>query len=212
MRDVVRDSARLYLQDASLAAADFDRLAFQWINADDGNYSIYSFLRYCADGKTCYAVVSNFTPVLRTGYGIGLPFAGTWSEVLNTDSEFYCGTGAGNFGAIRASEEFAMHNQPCGALIIVPPMSTVVFKGVRPESSRSLPRKETALRKTVREKAEVLPASTKAAEKFGRAKPAKRRSAASKPAAAEKSRAGAKRGADAGAAKPKKMPKDKKKA
>lgn len=218
VRDVVRDSARLYLQDASLAAADFDRLAFQWINADDGNYSIYSFLRHCADGKTCYAVVSNFTPVLRTGYGIGLPFTGTWSEVLNTDSDFYCGTGAGNFGAIRASEEFAMHNQPCGALVIVPPMSTVVFKGVRPESSRFLPREKTASQKHVRENAEDLHAS--GAKTVGRANSVKRQNTAPKRAPSKNLSAGvklrkpaatAKRGTGAGAAKAKKMPKAKKK-
>ncbi len=131
VKNVVRDAAGLYLNDLSLAENDFNPIGFQWLNADDGDYSVYSFMRYCVDGKTAYAVVCNFTPVKREGYGIGLPFAGKWQEVLNTDAKCYCGSGAGNCGAVEASEELATHNQPFGASLILPPMSTLVFKGVR---------------------------------------------------------------------------------
>ena len=124
---VVRDAAGLYLRDESLAANDFNPDGFAWINADDGNYSVYSFLRYCEDGKTCYAVVCNFTPCRRENYGVGLPFAGRWREVLNTDALCYNGSGAGNCGVVEAGE-MPMNNQPYGALLTLPPMSTIVLK------------------------------------------------------------------------------------
>ena len=125
---VVRDVAKLYLKDNSLSANDFNPIGFQWINADDADYSVYSFLRYCENGKTVYAVISNFTPVKRENYGVGLPFAGKWKEVLNTDAECYCGSGAGNCGYVVASKKTPMHNQPSGALLTLPPMSTIVLK------------------------------------------------------------------------------------
>ena len=128
VKDVVRDVAKLYLKDESLSANDFNPIGFQWINADDADYSAYSFLRYCENGKTVYAVISNFTPVKRENYGVGLPFAGKWKEVLNTDAECYCGSGAGNCGFVVASKKIPMHNQPCGALLTLPPMSTIILR------------------------------------------------------------------------------------
>ena len=124
---VVRDAAGLYLADESLAANDFNPDGFKWINADDGNYSVYSFLRFDENGRTAYAVVSNFTPVEREGYGIGLPFEGKWREVLNTDALCYCGLGAGNCGGVEAAE-MPMNGQPFGALLTLPPMSTIVLR------------------------------------------------------------------------------------
>lgn len=127
VQSVVRDAAGLYKADRGLAANDFNPDGFKWINADDGNYSVYSFLRFDDDGKTCYAVISNFTPVKRQEYGLGLPFKGKWREVLNTDALCYCGSGAGNCGGVEA-EELPMNNLPYGALLTLPPMSTLVLK------------------------------------------------------------------------------------
>lgn len=104
VRDVVRDVANLYKNDASLAQNDFNPDGFQWINADDGNNSVFTFLRFDADGKTSYAVASNFTPIRRENYPIGLPFAGEWREVLNTDAKCYGGRGFGNNGFVVAGD------------------------------------------------------------------------------------------------------------
>ena len=141
VQDVVRDCAKLYLEDVSLAENDFNPISFNWINADDGDYSVYSFLRFCADGKNCYAIVCNFTPVERQGYGIGLPFGCVWKEVLNTDAQCYCGSGSGNCGAVKATEDLAMHNQPFGAILTLPPMSTIVLKGTRRSTRKSINKK-----------------------------------------------------------------------
>lgn len=124
---VVADVCRLYLADAQLAKNDFNPDGFRWINADDGNASVYSFLRYCADGKSCYAVVCNFTPVKREGYGIGLPWAGEWREVLNTDAKVYGGNGDGNGGKVVAKKT-PMNGFKFGALLTLPAMSAIILK------------------------------------------------------------------------------------
>ncbi len=127
VRRVVADVCRLYLDDAQLAKNDFNPDGFRWINADDGNASVYSFLRYCAGGKSCYAVVCNFTPVKREGYGIGLPRAGEWREVLNTDAKVYGGKGDGNSGKV-AAEKTPMNGFEFGALLTLPAMSAIILK------------------------------------------------------------------------------------
>ena len=127
VRRVVADVCRLYLDDAQLAKNDFNPDGFRWINADDGNASVYSFLRYCAGGKSCYAVICNFTPVKREGYGIGLPRAGEWREVLNTDAKVYGGKGDGNSGKV-AAEKTPMNGFEFGALLTLPAMSAIILK------------------------------------------------------------------------------------
>ena len=93
VRESVRDVAKLYLSDAELAENDFNSIGFEWINADDGDNSVFSFLRFTSDGKRCYATVSNFTPVEQRAYRLGLPCGGVWKEVLNTDAKVYGGGG-----------------------------------------------------------------------------------------------------------------------
>lgn len=127
VRRAVADAAGLYLADPQLAANDFNSMGFEWINADDGDNSVYSFLRFDADGKKCYAVVSNFTPVERTAYRLGLPRGGEWREVLNTDAECYAGGGRGNCGKVVATEELAANSRPFGCEMVVPPLSTVIL-------------------------------------------------------------------------------------
>lgn len=126
IRRVVSDAAGIYGGDPGLGAGDFDPAAFSWINCCDGDNSVISFLRFA--GKNVYAVVCNFTPVKREGYRIGLPFSGVWEEILNTDSEIYGGGGEGNMGR-AAAEETPCNGFPCSASLLLPPMSTIVFRG-----------------------------------------------------------------------------------
>lgn len=125
IRRVVADSAKIYKEDAELAKNDLNSEAFSWINCNDGDNSVISFLRKA--GKSTYVVVCNFTPVLRRGYRVGLPEKGQWSEILNTDSEIYAGGGEGNQGKIVA-EDVPFDNFKYSSSITLPPMSTLVFK------------------------------------------------------------------------------------
>lgn len=129
VRESVRDVAKLYLSDAELAENDFNSIGFEWINADDGDNSVFSFLRFTSDGKRCYATVSNFTPVEQRAYRLGLPCGGVWKEVLNTDAKTYGGGGRGNMGKVEAVAEKAVNRRPFGCDMVVPPLSTVVLLG-----------------------------------------------------------------------------------
>lgn len=129
VRESVRDVAELYLSDAELAENDFNSIGFEWINADDGDNSVFSFLRFTSDGKRCYATVSNFTPVEQRAYRLGLPCGGVWKEVLNTDAKTYGGGGRGNMGKVEAVAEKAANRRPFGCDMVVPPLSTVVLLG-----------------------------------------------------------------------------------
>ena len=129
VRESVRDVAKLYLSDAELAENDFNSIGFEWINADDGDNSVFSFLRFTSDGKRCYATVSNFTPVEQRAYRLGLPCGGVWKEVLNTDAKTYGGGGRGNMGKVEAVAEKAANRRPFGCNMVVPPLSTVVLLG-----------------------------------------------------------------------------------
>ena len=71
-------------------------------------------------------VVSNFTPVPRTGYALPMPAAGRWRELLNTDAQPYGGSGMGNLGAVTA-EPRPLNGKPAQAMVTLPPLATLYF-------------------------------------------------------------------------------------
>jgi 1,4-alpha-glucan branching enzyme len=101
IRRLVSDLNRLYVSNRALYERDFQQDGFAWIDCNDNQQSILSYLRYAADGSFV-AIVANFTPVARQAYRIGLPRTGSYRELLNTDSEFYGGSNLGNGGSLVA--------------------------------------------------------------------------------------------------------------
>ncbi len=122
---VIRDLNRLYRTQPALHARDCEADGFRWIVADDREQSVFAWLRL-APGSAPVAVVVNFTPVSRTGYRIGLPSAGRWREILNTDSTDYGGGGLGNLGGIDA-DPVPSHGFPASAVVTLPPLAAVYF-------------------------------------------------------------------------------------
>jgi len=121
---LVRDLNRLHRDEPGLHAADCLPEGFRWIDPDDSAQSVIGFLRCDAAGGRPVAVLCNFTPVPRHGYRIGLPCAGLWREVLNTDAACYGGSGVGNWGQVLAVAEPAF-GQPASALVTLPPLGTL---------------------------------------------------------------------------------------
>ena len=121
----VVDLNRVYRESPALWQRDDDPGGFEWIDANDSGSNAFSWVRHGDDGQ-CIAVMANLSPVPREGYRLGLPRAGTWTELLNTDAREYGGSGMGNFGAIEAVEG-PWHGRPASAQIILPPMSTSYF-------------------------------------------------------------------------------------
>ena len=123
----VEDLNNLYRRTPSLWQADFDYSGFYWIDCSDNENSVLSFVRQKNDGSEPVAVILNLTPVARPNYRLGLPRAGKWKEILNSDAGIYGGSNKGNFGEVYAHEH-KCHNQHHSAEIYLPPMSVIAFK------------------------------------------------------------------------------------
>jgi 1,4-alpha-glucan branching enzyme len=127
MHALVRDLNRLYRTIPALHRRDCEADGFRWIVVDDAVQSVVAWLRFGAPGDRPVAAVANFTPVPRDRYRIGLPMAGRWREILNSDATPYGGSGVGNLGAVTATDRPA-HGLPASAEITLPPLSTILLE------------------------------------------------------------------------------------
>ncbi|MDN7120679.1 1,4-alpha-glucan branching protein GlgB [Nocardioides sp. ChNu-153] len=123
---LVRDLNRVYVDSPALHGADGDPAGFAWVDANDATRNTLSFVRR-APGAPDVVCVVNFAATPHEGYRLGLPAAGRWDEVLNTDAEAYTGSGVGNLGSIEAVEGEHL-GQPAHADIVVPPLGAVWFR------------------------------------------------------------------------------------
>ncbi len=119
----VRDMNLVYQQTPALWDQDVVPEGFQWIDANDASGNVFSWLRVGSDGSLL-ASITNFSPIVRADYQVGLPTAGTWAEVLNTDAADYGGSGVGNLGGVTAHED-PWHGRPASAHVTLPPLATV---------------------------------------------------------------------------------------
>ena len=120
---LVADLNAVYRSNSSLYARDTDAGGFTWIDANNADENLLAFIRWSPQDRPLVCVTS-FSPVPRHTHRIGMPHAGGWRELLNTDSAVYTGGNLGNLGRIEATEE-AWHGQPASAEIVVPPLATV---------------------------------------------------------------------------------------
>jgi len=126
LQKFVEDLNKLYAATPALWQADYDHAGFWWIDCNDRENSILSFMRQTTDGSKQIAVILNLTPVPRPNYRIGLPRAGKWREVLNSDAGIYGGGNKGNLGGVMA-ENISCHGQQHSAEFYLPPLSVVAF-------------------------------------------------------------------------------------
>jgi 1,4-alpha-glucan branching enzyme len=130
VHSLVRDLNTAYVGSPALWSADASPEGFQWLDADDAGRNTFSFVRRAAADTADaadVAVVANFSAVPHHDYRIGLPSAGTWEEVVNTDAEAYTGSGVGNLGAVEATAD-GHQGQPASATIVVPPLATIYLR------------------------------------------------------------------------------------
>ena len=126
MRLLVRDLNRLYVSEPVLSQNDFNPQGFRWTNCQDGDASLIVYLRHDAAEKTFFIVVGHFSGATRN-YRIGVPRRGRWLEVINSNSEFYGGTGLGNQGG-RETEDVACDGFEQSIDFTLPPLCTLIFK------------------------------------------------------------------------------------
>lgn len=124
---LMRDLNRLYRVEPSLHELDVDPHGFAWIDCNDRDNSVLTYLRKAKDQDDITIMACNFTPVVREGYRIGVPHGGFYHELLNTDSEWYGGGNVHNEGG-RHAEELPWHGHPYSLNVTLPPLAAVVFK------------------------------------------------------------------------------------
>lgn len=123
----VRDLNHLYRREPSLWEIDRDWRGFAWIDPHDHTQSVITFLRQGETPGDCIVAICNFTPVVRHDYRIGVPEAGEYLEIFNSDWELYGGSGQQNSGSL-GSEEKPWHNQPYSLSLTLPPLAVIYFK------------------------------------------------------------------------------------
>ena len=125
VQTLVKDLNRLYVTQPSMHQKDCEHSGFEWLEADDSHNSIFAFLRK-SEGHPPMLVVSNFTPVDRQNYILGVPFEGYYREILNTSAETYGGSNKGNDGGCQAQCK-PSHGREWSLSLTIPGLSTLVF-------------------------------------------------------------------------------------
>jgi 1,4-alpha-glucan branching enzyme len=127
IKRLVADLNRLVIQQPALHQRDFGSDGFEWIDCMSADDSVIAYLRKGSDPRDFLVVACNFTPVVRHGYRLGVPHAGFYREVFNSDSEYYSGSNVGNFPGVMASDQ-GHHGRPASIQFSLPPLATVVLK------------------------------------------------------------------------------------
>jgi 1,4-alpha-glucan branching enzyme len=124
---LVRDLNHLYRARKELHELDCEGEGFAWIDCNDSDASVISYIRRGSDPDHFLIVVCNFTPVVRSGYRVGVPTPGVYREVLNTDSAHYGGSNVGNCGAI-AADGSPTHGYVQSLVLTLPPLATLILE------------------------------------------------------------------------------------
>ncbi|MDK2934475.1 MAG: 1,4-alpha-glucan branching enzyme, partial [Clostridiales bacterium] len=125
----VKDLNKLYRSEKALYEVDYSFDGFEWINCDDADHSIISFIRKGKDWHDMLLFVCNFTPIVHDHYRIGVPFNLYYKEIFNSDAELYGGSNVGNCGGLYA-EEVPCNGRPYSMALRIPPLGMLVFKPI----------------------------------------------------------------------------------
>ncbi len=124
---LIRDLNRIYRDIPALHQRDCDNTGFEWIDHENAGQSVYSYVRKGEEGTKPVLVVVNFTPATHENFRLGVPEAGHYREILNSDAAIYGGSNQGNFNG-ATSESIAANHRENSIAITVPPLSTLVFE------------------------------------------------------------------------------------
>lgn len=129
IRRLLCDLNRLYSESEALHSSDVTESGFRWIVGDDQTNSVLAFIRQTVDSNKQILVVCNLTPVPHDSYRIGVPSGGFYKEILNTDGDWYGGSGVGNAGGVY-STPVASHGEEQSVQVRVPPLSVTMLECV----------------------------------------------------------------------------------
>ena len=126
LQKLVADLNRIYQNQPALHELDFSPEGFEWVDHQDRQNTTLTFVRKSRDGSSLILNALNFAPVPRRNYRVGIPRAGWWQEILNTDARDYGGSGQGNCGGLYA-ESAPWHHRPFSLSLTLPPLAAVFF-------------------------------------------------------------------------------------
>ncbi len=127
LQQLVADLNKLYAAEPALHEVDFDWHGFEWLDCNDADAGVLSFLRRARDPEDFLVVVANFTPVVRENYRVGVPEPGFYRELLNTDATAFGGSNAGNLGGV-AAEPVPWLGHAYSLNLRLPPLAAVFLK------------------------------------------------------------------------------------
>ncbi|HET9804524.1 MAG TPA: 1,4-alpha-glucan branching protein GlgB [Candidatus Acidoferrum sp.] len=127
VKQLVADLNYLHANEPALHQVDFEWTGFEWIDCNDGDNSVISFIRRARNREDFLVVILNCTPVVRGDYRVGVPEPGFYKEILNTDSSNYGGSGVGNLGGLQ-SQPAPAQERPHSLLLTLPPLAALVLK------------------------------------------------------------------------------------
>ena len=118
---------RLYVGAGAARSAISRPPGFQWIDCNDSDNSVVSFVRRATHTDDFVVAMLNFTPVPREGYVVGVPRAGSYTELINSDAAAYGGSNVGN-GGLVFTEAVAAHGHPQSLRLTLPPLACLILK------------------------------------------------------------------------------------
>lgn len=127
VQQLVSDLNKLVVENAALHHYDFGHEGFEWVDCQNAQDSTLVYLRKGMPGTAPMLICSNFTPVVRENYPIGVPEAGFWKEVFNSDSEAYGGSNVGNYPGAH-SRGIGHHGRPDSISVTLPPLGTTILR------------------------------------------------------------------------------------
>lgn len=160
MLEYSRALNKFYVDHKAFWEVDFDWRGFEWIDCDNADDSLVSFIRKAEDGSFIIAI-SNFTPEVRHGYRFGVPAAGVYREIFNSDAEEFGGSNVLNDYDI-VSEDMEWQGKANSILVTVPPLATIYLELQSPSDDGV--KKKTTAKKTTAKKTTVKAKATSAAK------------------------------------------------
>ena len=127
LQNFVRALNHIYHQEPALSVLDTDEQGFSWIDPHDSDNSVISFMRRSKQAEETLLFVCNFTPVPRHGYRLGVPYAGEYYEVINSDDLLYGGSGLVNNQSMPSGPMY-WQSCPHSILLTLPPLATIILK------------------------------------------------------------------------------------
>lgn len=127
LKDFFKDLNAIYKSQPALYNQDFERTGFEWIDCSDNRHSVVAFIRWSKEMREFVVVACNFTPQPHSHYRVGVPEAGFYTELFNSDARKYGGSNMGNLGG-KWTEEWSYQERPYSIDLCLPPLSVLILK------------------------------------------------------------------------------------